>query len=710
MRKSITKAKTISNHKKWKQDNSSTTFPKSCFMVFCLLHLFIMFEIIFPLPTLMAADTMLLFVGEDLEVISLASRREEAAWKAPAIADVVTNERIQNTSNITIANLLAKSTGFYINEIEGGNIPFLRGIPDSTLFLYDTVPMGSSASKSGQNIDNETSLAAIKRIEIIRGAGSVLWGPDAFAGVINVVPFTGKDFQGVKTGISASSMDDACSTFLNFGADKGQWDSFLSISAKTVQEDDKTFNVIKFWNDGKTATAPNERFGEATPGNSEYYEIYSNLSFDNWLNFSARITNNNNAYSVYDWSGEYAWKEEQSKPTQTLKIEASKSTGIDSGIRFTGYYTNKDTNLNIIDKDFDQSEQSFYGELIYDHSMYKENGLLTAGASWRKTSFKDILIWQGFMPNYLNKENINLLPPYQTEDYENRLISVFGQYRQRFTNFEIWAGVRNDNHDEFENRISYSTGVAWDFTPNFILKSIYGTAYRTPFAKQVAEGRISHLERINSTNIQFAWKSGKEKEISFTLFRNKIKNQIFENRDAGVNLSTPNSQTIWGAELEWKLQLSKNFLISGNVTTLNNNGPQETSEYMRYDLENGQEELKILKYDYDTGAETMANVSLQWNMTENILFIPELRYIAETQLYYLYEADPTDPRATTTFIKVTYPDVWLMDIHLKITDIFPFGINFFVENIWDKTYETPGLYTTNSGKSFNAGMLIEMNW
>jgi outer membrane receptor protein involved in Fe transport len=418
-------------------------------------------------------------------------------------------------------------------------------------------------------------------------------------------------------------------------------------------------------------------------------------------------------YTVSDWSENYIWKEERSNPTQTFKIEASKTTGIDSGIRFTGYYTNNDINLDIIDKDFNQSEQSVYGELIYDHSLFKENGLLTAGASWRKTFFKDVLVWKSFIPDYLDETNIDYLPPFKIEDYENRLISVFGQYRHKFTNFEIWAGLRNDNHDQFENKVSYSTGVAWDFTPNLILKSIYGTAYRTPSAEQVAEGANNHLERIDSANVQLAWKSGKEKKISLTLFRNKINNHVIEDRYAGVGLSTPNSQTILGAELEWKFQLSDDLLISGNVTTLNNSGPDETYNYKRYfykDEEGNLQEAfsKTLKYDYNAGADTMANISFNWNITKNITFIPELRYISETKLYYLYEPDPKVP--TTDVIKVTYPDVWLMDIHLKINNVFPFGVDFFIKNLWDEKYETPGLYTTNSGKSFNAGMLIRMNW
>ncbi|MBW2204135.1 MAG: TonB-dependent receptor plug domain-containing protein [Deltaproteobacteria bacterium] len=147
-------------------------------------------------------DTVLMFVGEDLEVLSIASRREEGAWQAPAVAEVITRKDLWEQGVRTLSQALEMTPGFYMAQKEWGSESYLRGIPNSTLLLYDTVvPMGSNATKSLQPLDYELSLAPVKRIEIVRGPGSVLWGPDAFAGIVNVVPLTGKDLDGVETGI-----------------------------------------------------------------------------------------------------------------------------------------------------------------------------------------------------------------------------------------------------------------------------------------------------------------------------------------------------------------------------------------------------------------------------------------------------------------------------------------------------------------------------
>ena len=142
-----------------------------------------------------------MFVGEDLDVLSIASRRQESAWQAPAVAHVITREEMKERGIRTMSHALEMEPGFYMAKKEWGTQPYLRGIPDSVLFLYDTVPTGSDTSKSLHPLDHELSLAPIKRIEILRGPGSVLWGPDAFAGIVNLVPMTGKDLEGAETGI-----------------------------------------------------------------------------------------------------------------------------------------------------------------------------------------------------------------------------------------------------------------------------------------------------------------------------------------------------------------------------------------------------------------------------------------------------------------------------------------------------------------------------
>ncbi len=65
-----------------------------------------------------AADTLLMFVGEDLEVLSIASRRQEAAWSAPAVAHVITRKDMEDKNAQTVSQSLTGTPGFHFNETE----------------------------------------------------------------------------------------------------------------------------------------------------------------------------------------------------------------------------------------------------------------------------------------------------------------------------------------------------------------------------------------------------------------------------------------------------------------------------------------------------------------------------------------------------------------------------------------------------------------
>jgi len=653
-----------------------------------------------------ASDTMLMFVGEDLEVLTIASRREEAAWSAPAIADVMTREEIDQKGAVTISQALEDAPGFYMNQTEKGSIPYLRGIPNSALFLFDTMPMGSGIRKSDKRIDYETSLASIKRIEVVRGAGSVLWGPDAFAGIVNAVPMSGKDFQGTKTGLILSSNDAPGEAYLNYGYNSQNWTSFFSVSGRQVLENEESFNVVKFWNGGEEAEPVETRYGQGTAEDSRYINIYGSATYSDWLTFSVKIADSKNAYTVSDWDKEYLWEEQASSTSYTYKLEASRKMGPDSGIRFTGYYSTSDQDHLIVDQSRDLEESSLFGEIIYDRSLFQSKGLFTLGGSWRRDQFDRIPVWDSYYPEYFDEANDSyvlfgkeyppLLPVANQVDFKNTLASVFGQYRHEFDDIEVWAGARYDDHEEYEDKASYNAGFAWNLG-NFIFKSLYGTAYRNPFASQLQETGSNKLEKIQNINAQLSWKNADTHAI-VTVFRNEIENHMIENRYLGTGLSTPNSQTIDGVELELAHQLTHNFRLSANLTLLDNTGLNETYLFNDYTLDEIKHYVE-LDHAYDTGPDTMGSIKGIWQITDQVTLVPELRYFSQRTLYYPVEDT----------LRVC-DDAWIVDVNLRVKQVFPFDLTLYLNNLFDEAYSSPGLYSVITNPGFNAGLMIRMNW
>ena len=650
-----------------------------------------------------ASDAMLMFVGEDLEVLSIASKREEAAWSAPAIADVITREDIENRGALTIAQTIDNAAGFHVEKTGRGSMPYLRGIPNSALFLYDTVPVGSGIEKSSLMIDHEISLAPIKRIEIIRGTGSVLWGPDAFAGVVNAVPFTGKDFQGIETGLLYSSDDYGKEAYLKYGTDNNKWNSFLSFSVRSAKEDDSKLDLVNFWNDGITPAPLESRYGDDTPDNSHYLELYYSFSFDDWLTFSAKIADNSKAFSVSDRKQENVWQEKISSTPIFFKLEASRKIDLDSGIRFSGYFSETRLEHEIIDNEFSQKERSVFGELIYDRSFFTLKGLSTLGISGRKDRFDNVPVWKSFFPDYFDSRNLYFLPMLEKKNYDNCLLSVFGQYRHKLKDIEFWTGIRHDNHTEYKDKTSYSSGIAWHLFSDYIIKAIYGTAYRTPFVKQLDEYGGNRLEKIKSANFQIQWKPDKKNKIALTLFRNKIDNHVIADLYEGAGLSTPNSQTIDGLELECDLEISDSFKFSGNATLLENDGPDEMflyNDYTYIDSEGvEQQHYQGLSHKYDAGADTKINLACIWKLTENIKFIPEIEYFSKRKFYYPLED-----------ITMEYPGEWLCNLNLRFENIIGFNLHLYVNNIFDNRYKIFNSSSALEEESLSVGVILKFKF
>ncbi|HEY5497362.1 MAG TPA: TonB-dependent receptor, partial [Syntrophales bacterium] len=565
-------------------------------------------------PSAGSNDTLLMFVGEDLEVLSIASRRQESAWQAPAVAHVITREEMKDRGIQTLSHALEMEPGFYMAKKEWGTQPYLRGIPDSVLFLYDTVPTGSDISKSLHPLDHELSLAPIKRIEILRGPGSVLWGPDAFAGIVNLVPMTGKDIEGAETGILYGGPGDQRAFYANMGHDAGLWDAFLSVSGREGRQNDPDFNVVRFWKDDTTAFPPEQRYGRKSPDDSRYLEASGRFSYGDWLTVSGLFSDYQKNYTMTRAEGDFSWGESRSAPFGFIKLEAKKNLDRSSALRFTGSYSSLNPEYEIIDKTLKQKERTAYGEIIYDRSFLSGKGLFTGGLSYRNKEIGDAPIWNGYLPDYLGPENRNLLPGVTAKDYNASLWSVFGQYNQKVGNVDLLVGLRNDAHDEYGNHLSYNVGAVWSPEPQWMMKLLYGVAYRTPFARQLLEEGQPDMEEIKTLNLQVAWKPSPRAGLSVTGFFSRIENHIMEDPYAGLSL--PNSQNIKGVEVEGRYSPLKSLDLSANLTLQDNDGPSETYHYNDYS--NVRIDGTVVKhftdltYPYDRGPGGLFNLMGTW--------------------------------------------------------------------------------------------------
>ena len=649
-------------------------------------------------------DTMLMFVGEDVETLSIASKRDESAWQAPAVAQVITREELKEKGIKTLAQALEMVPGFYMAKKEWGTQPYLRGISNSILFLYDTVPVISDTSKSLHPLDYDLSLANVKRIEIIRGPGSVLWGPDAFAGIVNIVPMTGRDLSGGEAGLLYAEPGEERGFFTNLGHDAGLWNTIFSVSGRSGEEDDTLCNLVRFWGTGSSSpVAPEDRYGGERPGKSRYFEASGNFSFRDWFTVSARFSDYTKPYAIAGSEPDLTWRESRSAPFGFIKLEAKKNLDRFSVLRFTGSYTWLNPEYDIIDLTLEQKERTSYGELIYDRSFRSGHGLFTGGLSYRRKYIEDAPIWNSYLPDYLGPENPFFLPLVREVDYDTSLWSAFGQYTQKIDNFDLWIGLRNDTHDEYKDHISYNAGLVWSPSSIWLVKSLYGTAYRTPFAAQLLEEEEPELEKIKTLSLQVAWKPSNQAEVSLCGFVSRIENHIMEDPYAG--LSQSNEQTITGVEIEGRLSPRKDLDFSANLTLMNNSGKDETYSYIHH-VEPGPNGTWVpvyesLRYPFDIGPKSLFNLTSTWEPMERVSIFARLGYFSSRKLIY--------PKAAEY---QSCSGVWLFDISATIRDVIYQGLDLGIalRNLFDKDYITPGTYSTIYGEPFSAEIVLRKRW
>ena len=127
----------------------------------------------------------------DIQITSV-SKKPENIKEAPATVMVITEEEIAQRGYVDLEAMLSDLPGFDISRMLGitySNI-YQRGYrsnsTDRTLFLIDGVEENSLWSNTA-SISRQYPITNIKRVEVIYGPASTMYGANAFVGVINVI-------------------------------------------------------------------------------------------------------------------------------------------------------------------------------------------------------------------------------------------------------------------------------------------------------------------------------------------------------------------------------------------------------------------------------------------------------------------------------------------------------------------------------------------
>ena len=133
--------------------------------------------------------------------VTSVSKKAENILEAPATVVMVTEKEIKERGYMDLIDLLTDLPGFDLSKIYGATYTniyqrgFRQNNTERTLFLIDGVEENDLWSNIAY-ISRQYPLSNIKRVEVIYGPASTMYGPNAFVGVINVITKDPEDITG----------------------------------------------------------------------------------------------------------------------------------------------------------------------------------------------------------------------------------------------------------------------------------------------------------------------------------------------------------------------------------------------------------------------------------------------------------------------------------------------------------------------------------
>ncbi len=121
-------------------------------------------------------------------IVITASRREQSFQEVPVSIATVTAQAIVDRNTVTLDEALRYVPGVNILQDQiniRGSSGYSRGVGSRVLILFDGLPYltGDTGEISWETIP----VHHIQRVEVVKGAGSALYGSSALGGVINII-------------------------------------------------------------------------------------------------------------------------------------------------------------------------------------------------------------------------------------------------------------------------------------------------------------------------------------------------------------------------------------------------------------------------------------------------------------------------------------------------------------------------------------------
>ncbi|MBC8200097.1 MAG: TonB-dependent receptor [Desulfobacterales bacterium] len=391
------------------------------------------------------------------ETVVTASRLEESLKYSPDSVTIVTGEEIQKKGKKTVIDVLRDVPGVFVkqNGSPGGSSSiYTRGTNNAhTLIMIDGVRVGDPMATDGKMSIADLSTDNIERIEIVRGAQSVLYGSDAIGGVINIITKKGEG----KPKFYLSSEGGSFETFRERAGVSGSNDkvnyaaSVSRLDVKRVSRADEDLGNIErdYYNDTNISARVDGRISETVGVGFSVRHSESAMDYDDSGTDADKVQDTditsistNFNQDIFDW-----WQHIIKFGITETKREYTKNNGV-----FDGTY-NGTIKLASWQHNF------FIGEI----------DTITAGFDYQEENGDSQSPWGNITNKSVNTKSFFV---------QNKLTP--------FKALSFTLGARHDDHQTFGGEDTYKGALAYLYEKTGTkVRGSYGTGFRAPSLYQL---------------------------------------------------------------------------------------------------------------------------------------------------------------------------------------------------------------------------------
>jgi outer membrane receptor for ferrienterochelin and colicins len=549
-----------------------------------VLFIFFIFPISLFSQSQWSKDT-LQFQGDTVVVTATKTERKLSNSTVPVT--IIGNKQIQQTGALRLTDILKEQPGLIITSGFGAGVQ-LQGLnPDYTIILINGEPL---VGRTAGVLDlNRISLGNIKKIEIVKGPSSSLYGSEAMAGVVNIITDASSNIPlqaNIRYG-TYQTLDAAINQTAQKNSNFYQgYYNYFSTNGYSIRP-----------NSSSRVTTPIERFTV-----NQQYKHY--FGANTQLLMGGRFTDEQIQNNISVSNGGATINSNGKEHNTDYNLNASLNHNFSTHLKtsFRTYLTNYNAKQDLL---------TLSGEPYYDllNHLFKR---IENQTDWNINTKTTLLVgagsvWEGvkstrYDSEHIRKTNTNSYAFTQVEYSPSASLIMIGGVR--FDHNETYASALSPKFSilyklNTKNKIRLSIGQGFkapDFRQLYLDftnaaaggYSVFGTVQAQKVIDQLnALGQIGvlydnfyqlkTLQPEFSTGVHLSWEyePSTSSQYSIQLFRNDIKNliqvqqvgayktgaQIFSYLNIGRAFTE-------GLELEYKKSINSQWMISGGYQYL----------------------------------------------------------------------------------------------------------------------------------------------